>query len=193
MRLIPLLVGAGHEVAGLTRSPGKAGMLRDLGARAVVGDVYDVAALTTAVTRFGPDVVMHQLTDLPDDATDIAAFAERNNRIRTEGTRSLIAAAAAAGAVVIAQSVSWEMPAERGRTATTEHERAVLHAGGVVIRYGQFHGPGTYYPDAPPPPPRVSLDEAARQTLAALAAPPGVTLVVDDRAAWPGDRGTCRS
>jgi hypothetical protein len=59
----------------------------------------------------------------------------------------------------------------------------VLEAGGVVIRYGLLWGPGTWYPDAPPDPPRIHVDDAARQSLPALAAPPGVTLVADDRAA----------
>ncbi|MGI8446875.1 MAG: hypothetical protein ACR2MP_06780 [Streptosporangiaceae bacterium] len=90
---------------------------------------------------------------------------------------------AAGAGRVIAQSISWEQAAERGRLATAELERTVLGAGGVVIRYGQFWGPGTFYEDAPPTPPRIHVDATARQTLPALAAPPGVTLVVDDRAA----------
>jgi hypothetical protein len=52
-----------------------------------------------------------------------------------------------------------------------------------VIRYGQLYGPGTYYEGDPPEPPRIHVDDAARQTLPALAAPPGLTLVADDRAA----------
>jgi hypothetical protein len=128
-------------------------------------------------------VVMHQLTDLPDDAADIASFGDRNDRMRSEGTRNLLAAAAAAGAErVIAQSVSWELPGNGG-TVTAEHERAVLHAGGVVIRYGQLYGPGTFYETDPPQQPRIHVDDAARQTLPAFAAPPGITIVVDDRAA----------
>jgi hypothetical protein len=71
---------------------------------------------------------------------------------------------------------------EHRRAVTAAHERAVLHAGGVVIRYGQLWGPGTYYPSAPPNPPRIHVDEAARQTLPALNAPPGLTIVADDRA-----------
>ena len=62
----------------------------------------------------------------------------------------------------------------------------MLQAGGVVIRYGQFYGPGTYYETGPPDPPRIHVDDAARQTLPALAAPPGVTIVADDRAAPAG-------
>jgi hypothetical protein len=103
--------------------------------------------------------------------------------MRSEGTRNLLAAAAAAGAVrVIAQSTSWELPSEHRRAVTAAHERAVLQAGGVVIRYGQLWGRGTYYPTGPPDPPRIHVDDAARQSLPALEAPPGLTIVADDRA-----------
>jgi uncharacterized protein YbjT (DUF2867 family) len=180
IRLVPLLVAAGHTVAGMTRSPGKTDQLRAAGAEPVVCDVFDAAALTAAVGSFRPQAVFHQLTDLPDDAADLAAFSQRNSRIRGEGTANLIAAAAAAGARVLAQSISWELPA--GRAATSGHERAVLESGGVVIRYGQFWGPGTYYASAPPDPPRIHVDDAARLTLPALGVPAGVTMVVDDRA-----------
>jgi len=182
-RLVPLLVADGHAVAGMTRSTHKADLLRELGAEPVVCDVFDADALTRAVIAFAPDIVFHQLTDLPDNAADIPAFSERNNRIRGEGTRNLLAAAASASAgPVIAQSISWELPGASGRTATAEHERAVLRAGGVVIRYGQLYGPGTYYETARPEPPRVHVDDAARQTVPAVGVPAGVTMIVDDRA-----------
>jgi nucleoside-diphosphate-sugar epimerase len=184
VRLIPLLVADGHTVAGMTRSPQKANMLGELGAESVVCDVFDADALTGAVTAFGPDVVLHELTDLPDRAEDIPKFAERSNYMLVRGTRNLLAAAAAAHAArVIAQSISWELPGENGRAAYAEHERAVLEADGVVIRYGQLYGPGTYYENEPPEPPRVHVDDAARQTMPALEVPLGVTLVADDRAA----------
>jgi nucleoside-diphosphate-sugar epimerase len=184
VRLVPLLVAAGHTVAGMTRSPDKAGLLRELGAEPVVCDVFDLGALTRALAAFAPEVVFHQLTDLPDTAADIARFGERNDRMRGEGTRNLLAAAAVSSAGrVIAQSISWELPGEGRRAVTAGHERAVLQAGGVVIRYGQFYGPGTFYPDAPPEPPRIHVDDAARQTLPVLGVPPGVTVVIDDRAA----------
>jgi nucleoside-diphosphate-sugar epimerase len=182
-RLIPLLVQDGHVVAGMTRSAQRAGLVRDLGAEPVICDVYDPAALTAAMTGFRPDVVLHQLTDLPDDASDIPRLAGRNRRMRAEGTASLLAAAHAAGAArVIAQSISWDQPTEEAQAATGAFERTVLRDGGVIIRYGQFWGPGTYYPDRPPPRPRIHLDDAARQTVTALGAPPGLTLVADDRA-----------
>ena len=80
------------------------------------------------------------------------------------------------------QSISWELPGEEAQAATGAFERTVLRDGGVIIRYGQFWGPGTYYPDSPPPRPRIHLDDAARQTVTALGAPAGLTLVADDRA-----------
>jgi nucleoside-diphosphate-sugar epimerase len=182
-RLVPLLVAEGHTVAGMTRSPGKARLVRELGAEPVACDVFDLAALTGAVAAFAPEVVFDQLTDLPDDPADLGRFSGRNDRMRSEGTRNLLAAAGAAGSArLIAQSISWELPSQDRRAVTAAHERAVLQAGGVVIRYGQLYGPGTFYPDTPPQPPRIHVDDAARMTLPALAVPPGVTIVVDDRA-----------
>jgi hypothetical protein len=183
VRLIPLLTADGHVVAGMTRSAGKADLLRELGALPVVCDVFDAGALTQALTVFSPEVVFHQLTDLPDDAADRTRCSGRNDRMRSEGTRNLLAAAAAARAGrIIAQSISWELPSQRRRAVTAAHERAVLQAGGVVIRYGQLWGPGTYYQTAPPDPPRIHVEDAARQTLPALQAAPGLTIVADDRA-----------
>ena len=181
VRLIPLLVRDGHEVAGMTRSPGKAAALRELGAEPVVCDVFDAGALAQAVVAFGPELVMHQLTDLPDQAGQIPEFAARNNRIRTEGTRNLLAAAAQAGATrFLAQSIAWTPPS--GGEAVAEHERLVLAAGCVVIRYGIFYGPGTYSgSDRVPPPPRIQVDEAARRTVALLTAPSGVVVVTEDQ------------
>ncbi len=183
IRLVPLLVAAGHTVAGMTRSPNQADRLRGLGAQPVVCDVFDRGALTLAVAAFRPDVLFHQLTDLPDHAAEIAAYGDRNDRMRTEGTRNLIAAAGPAR--VIAQSIAWELPGNR-RAIAAEHERAVLQAGGVVIRYGQLYGPGTYFETDPPEPPRIHVDDAALQTLPALGTPPGVTIVADDRAGLSG-------
>jgi len=177
----PLLVRDGHQIAGMTRSPGKAAGLRELGAAPVVCDVFDTSALMQAVTAFGPELVMHQLTDLPDQVERIAEFATRNNRIRTEGTRNLLAAAAQAGATrFLAQSIAWTPPA--GGEAVAEHERLVLDAGGAVIRYGTFYGPGTYSGSGRiPPPPRIHIDQAARRTVALLNAPSGLVVVTEDQ------------
>ncbi len=180
VRLVPLLVAEGHDVAGMTRSPGKAETLRELGAQTVVCDVYDAEALSEAVRSFATELVMHQLTDLPDSADQIGTYRDRNNRIRTEGTRNLIAAMNAAGAErLIAQSIAWRPPA--GGEAVEEHERQVLGAGGVVLEYGTFYGPGTYGGDRVPDHPRIRVDEAARRTVELLDAPSGVIVVAEDR------------
>lgn len=177
VQLVPLLVGAGHEVAGMTRSPEKAEPLRVLGAEPVVVDVYDAAGLRDAVVRFETDLIMHQLTDLPDDASQIPEFGAANARIRTEGTRNLIVAAAAAGAGrFLAQSIAWRLPGD-AHAAVDEHEALVLEAGGVVLRYGRFHGPGTYHEHDLPEPPYVGVEEAARRTVELLDAPSGVVTI----------------
>ena len=183
VRLVPALVADGHTVAGMTRTASKAGSLAHAGAEPVVCDVFDADALTAAVIAFAPDLVMHQLTDLPDDAARIGDFGARNDRMRQEGTRNLLDAAAAAGVTgrrFLAQSIAWKLPGQRGEN-TERFERQVLNAGGVLIRYGRFYGPGTYYPDpdAPPPPPRVALDEAARATVGLLDVEPGIVEVVE--------------
>lgn len=179
VRLVPLLVAEGHSVVGMTRSAEKAAGLRGQGAIPVVCDVFDAERLRGAVTTFAPDLVMHQLTDLPDRAEDIPLFAQRNNRIRTEGTRNLLAAAQAAAAHrFVAQSIAWTPPA--GAEAVAQHERLVLEAGGVVLRYGVLYGPGTYGEDRIPAPPRIHVEVAARRTVALLAAESGVIEVVED-------------
>jgi uncharacterized protein YbjT (DUF2867 family) len=180
VRLIPLLVADGHEVAGMTRSPGKVEMLRELGAEPVVCDVYDPGALTAAVTAFRTEMVMHQLTDLPDQIDELPEYHPRNDRIRTEGTRNLITAMNTAGAErLIAQSIAWRPP---GRAdAVEEHERLVLEVGGLVIEYGTFYGPGTYGGDRVPDHPRVHVDDAARRTVELLDAPSGVVVVAEER------------
>jgi uncharacterized protein YbjT (DUF2867 family) len=81
-RLTPMLVEAGHVVAGTTRSDEKAELLRGLGCEPVVIDVYDAETLRGAVVDFAPDLVMYQLTDLPDDASQIPDRAAENARIR---------------------------------------------------------------------------------------------------------------
>ena len=179
VRLLPLLVAAGHEVAGMTRSPGKLDGLKALGAEPVLCDVYDAEALREAVVRFRPDAVMHQLTDLPDDAAKISELGARNDRMRREGTRNLLTAAAAAGSErILAQSIAWEQPVDRGVT-TREFESSVLNVGGVVIRYGRLYGPGTYFETEKPSPPRIQIDEAVTRTVPILAAPSGIVKVVE--------------
>src|SRR3954453_21318870 len=95
-RLIPLLVGEGHEVVGMTRSPSKVEAVRLLGATPVVCDVYDLPALRHAVAEARPQVWFRQLPDLPDDRAKISEYGRANARIRQEGTKNLLAAAGVA-------------------------------------------------------------------------------------------------
>lgn len=176
VRLVPLLVAAGHDVAGMSRSPDRADRLRALGAEPVVCDVFDLGQLTLAVRTFEPDVVMHQLTDLPDDPSRIRSLGAANSRIRREGTSNLLTAAGATR--VVAQSVAWTLGGDAA-DAVREHETAVLGAAGVVARYGRLYGPGTYFPSSLPDHPRIHVDDAARRTLPLLTAPSGVVVLTD--------------
>ncbi|QFZ84973.1 NAD-dependent epimerase/dehydratase family protein [Variovorax paradoxus] len=166
--LIPLLVDAGHAVYGGTRRADRAAALEARGVTPVVVDVFDALALRDALVRIAPAVVIHQLTDLPQDLNPalMAEAVVRNARVRIEGTRHLVAAALAAGATqVIAQSIAWayapgptphteddplDLAAEGGRRISIDGvvalERSVRGAVGLtgtVLRYGQLYGPGT--------------------------------------------------
>lgn len=168
----------------MTRSPGKTEMLAELGAEPVVCDVFDAEGLERAVREYAPDMVMHQLTDLPDSSEDLAAGRSANARMRREGTANLLAAAQAAGVErVLAQSIAWPTSGE-GQEAKEYLEKSVLGRGGVVLRYGQFYGPGTYYPDPAsyPESPRIHVDEAAARTVLALDLGTGIYSVTDDGA-----------
>jgi nucleoside-diphosphate-sugar epimerase len=204
-RLTPLLVLMRHEVTATTRSADRAGMLEAMGARPVVVDVFDAAAMRAAVVAARPDVVIHQLTDLPA-APGTPGYEEgqrRNNRLRREGTRNLVDAALAAGVRrVIAQSIAFvyapgdgprhetdplDVKAEGARALTVAGiqalEDAVLRApsvAGLVLRYGYFYGPGTWY-DAAAKPPSIHIDAAAHAVLLALTrGAPGIYNVAED-------------
>lgn len=177
--LTETLVADGHRVAGMTRNAEKAASIADLGAEPVVCDVFDSEATSKAVAGFHPDAVIHQLTDLPDDAAAISEKAAANNRIRRAGTRNLVAAARAASVPhFLAQSVAFELPGD-GATAIAEHEHAVLAIGGVVIRYGHFYGPGTYHEDGKAPAPAIHVRDAAQRTASLLEHPSGIVTLVD--------------
>lgn len=179
-RLIPLLINAGHTVAGMTRSNNKAELLAELGAQPVVVDVFDRDALIAAVVDFAPDIIVNQLTDLPDDVNKIAEFGDLNARIRTEGNDNIVAAARAAGSPkILAQTVAWELPDGPDADAVKQLESSVLSEGGVVLSYGQFYGPGTYNPLTIPAEPRVQIDRAAARTLEVLDAPSSVVVITD--------------
>lgn len=180
VRLVPLLIAAGHDVVAMTRTPAKLDLLRDLGAEAVLADVFDAAGLTACVVASRPDAIVHQLTDLPDDPAQIANGRRANARIREEGTDHLLAAAAAARVDrIVVQSIAWLTGGVQA-PAVLHLERRSRAVGGVVLRYGQWYGPGTYHPGDPPPRPRIHIDAAARSTVDALALSPGTYVVTDD-------------
>jgi 2-alkyl-3-oxoalkanoate reductase len=168
--LVPQLASRGHEVVAMTRSASKVEALRSLGAEAAVADAFDRAAVMQAVVRAEPDVVIHQMTGL-SGASDFKNFDrefELTNRLRTEGLDTLLEAAQAAGARrFVAQSYgNWNYE-RTGVSMKTEEdpldpepavnqrksleairylESRVLGAEGiegVVLRYGNFYGPGT--------------------------------------------------
>ena len=177
-RIIPLFVAGGHEVVGMTRSVEKVEAIRFLGAEPVVCDVFDLKTLEKAVLAFRPEVIFHELTDLPDDRLLLDEYKSSNSRIRREGTRNLVASSRSVSARVIAQSVAWNLPGDGGK-AVGDLEKMVLGAQGVVLRYGQLYGPGTYYEHEPPLPPRIHVSEAALRTADSLSAPSGVILIVE--------------
>lgn len=108
--------------------------------------------------------------------------------MRREGTRNLLAAAQAAGGLASSRRASPDSCGARPAAAAAEHERSVLRAYGLVLRYGQFYGPGTYYESELPIHPRVHIDDAARQTVRALEADRGVIVITDDAPEPPGPR-----
>ena len=169
-RLVPLLRANGHEVVGTTRSAGKAGDLRAIGAEPVVLDVLDAEAVGRAVLEAGPDVVVHEATALSDltNLRNLDEAFEETNRLRTVGTDNLLEAAKAAGAgKFVAQSFAgWPYakegslvkdeeapldpspPASAAQTmAAIRHLEATVVGAetieGIALRYGGFYGPGT--------------------------------------------------
>jgi len=193
-RLARQLRLAQHDVTGTTRAAGKTEALRGLGVTPVVVDVLDAEALAHAVAAACPDIVIHQLTDLPS-ALDL------NRRLRIEGTANLMRAAKAAGVRrAVAQSIAFAYaPGERARTeddpldtaaagarlSTVQGivalERAVLQTAdvdGVVLRYGYLYGPDTWYAEAPKPP-SVHVDAAAQAALLAVSRGAGIYNIAD--------------
>jgi 2-alkyl-3-oxoalkanoate reductase len=166
-RLVPLLIADGHHVTGMTRSPEKAEQLRMAGVEPVVADALDGAAVEAAVRGARAEAVIHQLTALPQriDPRKIERDFVLNDRLRSEGTRLLVAAAKAAGAKrIVAQSIAFayapgpvgtlhgesdplflDAPRsfKRSMHALVDLESAVLEANGIVLRYGYFYGPGS--------------------------------------------------
>jgi nucleoside-diphosphate-sugar epimerase len=179
-RLVPLLVAAGHTVGAMTRSAEKATRLASVGAEPIVCDVFDRPALTRSVRAFSPDLLLHELTDLPDDLESLPADSLLNARIRSEGTRNLLDALEGLNSPkVVAQSVAWTMRPGAEADAVAELEKVVLAVNGVVLRYGLLYGPGTYFEADPPADPRVHIDVAVARTLDALGAAPGIVTIVE--------------
>ncbi len=172
-RLVPQLVARGHQVTATTTGPGKLGMLRQLGADAVVMDGLDAGSVGKAVAAARPDAIVHQMTAIsathagkPDFRHFDRWFAV-TSRLRTEGTDHLLAAAEETGvSTFVAQGyASWngirkggwvkteEDPldqltgtaAHAGMVAIGHVEDAVGKAGGTVLRYGWFYGPGAIH------------------------------------------------
>ena len=165
--LIPRLIDRGHAVTGTTRTREKADALRALGATPVVVDGLDRDAVLAAVAAAQPDAIVHEMTALTDlsDMRRLERTFALTNRLRTEGTDNLLAAARAAGVQrVVAQSYAGWPYARSGGPVKTEDdpldpdppaqlrttldairylEREVTAFGGVVLRYGGFYGPGT--------------------------------------------------
>jgi nucleoside-diphosphate-sugar epimerase len=134
-RLVPLLVERGHEVTATTTSAAKVELLTRLGARGVVMDGLDAASVGQVVAAARPEVIVHQMTapgfvhaGKPDTRSD--RYFANTNRLRTEGTDYLLAAAEASGAdrVVAQSNAAWNGPGEGGWDAP-EQEPLTLHAG----------------------------------------------------------------
>jgi nucleoside-diphosphate-sugar epimerase len=171
-RLVPQLVAAGYEVVAMTRDEDKASWLRRVGARPVIADALDRAAVAGAVKGSEPEVVIHQLTALTG-AKSFKNFDKDfalTNRLRTEGTDHLVEAARQAGVRrIVAQSYgNWNYERTGSAVKTEEDpfdpdppanqvkslqairyvENAVMNAGaiqGIALRYGNFYGPGTSF------------------------------------------------
>jgi hypothetical protein len=183
IRLLSLMLAEGHVVAAMTRTTGKLDGLRAAGVTPVLCDLFDKKCLTAAVKEFRPDVLVHQVTDLPDQIERLADFLRGNDRVRSEGTRNLLAAAQAANVSgFLAQSIAWRSGPGTGPVIDA-HEDAVVSVGGTVLRYGLFYGSGTWFENDPPPAPRIHVDAAARRTTPFLAGPSGIFTITDDEVA----------
>jgi nucleoside-diphosphate-sugar epimerase len=166
--LVPGLVAAGHEVTATTRTPGKAGRLREAGAEPVILDGLDRPAVIAAVRAAAPEVIVHQMTALTEmrNLRNVDRVFAVTNELRTAGTDNLLAAAAEAGTRrVIAQGYTgWpnersggpvkteddpldsRVPPSAARTLAgirhVEQTVPLIAPEGIVLRYGGFYGPG---------------------------------------------------
>lgn len=187
-----LLVANGWKVYGTTRSNEKVSLLKELGVEPVVVDVFEASKLKEIMADIRPEVVIHQLTDLPYALAEkeMPAALVRNARLRSEGTGNLVDAATSAGCKrIIAQSISFIY--DEGRTPHVEEdpllppthpvygetadgvrnlERQVVESGveGLVLRYGLLYGPKTGF-DEPIAPASVHVEAAAKAAELAVA------------------------
>ena len=165
-RLVPQLVARGHQVTATTTSAGKLGLLARLGADGIVMDGLDAASVGEAVAAARPDALVNQMTALSEahagkpNLRKADRFFAGTNRLRSEGIDHLLAAAEATGVPhVVAQGHAsmngvrtggWvkteEDPLEvlQGTKAINHLEDVVVGAGGAVLRYGGFYGPGAH-------------------------------------------------
>jgi nucleoside-diphosphate-sugar epimerase len=163
-RLVPQLIDRGHEVIGAFRSPGSAERVRALGAQPIALDLLDARAVRKAVLETEPEAIVHQATALADVrfSRNLDRTFAQTNRLRTEGTDALLAAAREAGVRrFVAQSFASYRYAREGGPVKTEEdpldpspvattretnaamrhlEEAVTDAGGIALRYGGFYG-----------------------------------------------------
>jgi len=154
--LVRALVAAGHQVTAMTRSPEKQDHLRSLGATPALADALDPVTLKRVVAAAKPDVVIHQLTNLPKTGVRSVKDLESTNRLRIDGTRNLIDAAVAAGAKrIIGASFVLALAAkpdangrlEDAAVAALSLESQIVDANrqgriqGIVLRYGMWYGP----------------------------------------------------
>lgn len=200
-----LLVNDGHAVIGTTRKQGRVRFIQSLGVLPVVVDVFDLDSLRSAVVAAKPDVVVHQLTDLPLGLEPklMPEARIRNAHLREVGTRNLVIAAEAAQAKhFVAQSIAFAyasgaMPLDETSplntdsadesTALSAHAVAALERqvmGGsfiaTVLRYGKLYGPGTGF-DAPFPGGAVHVDAAADAARLAIGyAQPGIFNIAEE-------------
>jgi nucleoside-diphosphate-sugar epimerase len=211
-RLTPLLIAAGHDVVGTTRSTEKVAALHALGAVPVVVDVFDAPALARALQAAAPHGVIHQLTDLPHapGTPGYEAGLERNARLRIEGTRNLVAAAKAAGVTrLIAQSIAFVYaPGEGTRVESDPLDLAAAGARkrtvagvvaledatlqmpeGIVLRYGLLYGPGTWFELEKRGKPALHVDAAAHVALLAVSeGKPGIYNIAEDDGAISSEK-----
>jgi nucleoside-diphosphate-sugar epimerase len=163
-RLVPQLIDRGHEVIGTSRSPRNTNRVRALGARPIVLDLRDPSAVREAVLETAPDAIVNEATALADVqfSKNLDRSFVQTNRIRTEGTDAILAAAREAGVSrVVAQSFASLRYAREGGPVKTEDDpldpvpieemqetsaamnyldEAVTGAGGIALRYGAFYG-----------------------------------------------------